>query len=135
MSTKARIPEKHQTLPADGMEQARPWHPFRVPGLCGMRGTTCILTILAVIICSITFYLTAELVEEEYGRTTGNMSSNDTDHRRIRRSTQTIMMPTRVIDGYFVTVMEGSDVKFSCNRYVKNCPYCGRPAQASKTEF
>ncbi len=100
-----------------------------------MRGTTCILTILAVIICSITFYLTAELVEEEYGRTTGNMSSNDTDHRRIRRSTQTIMMPTRGIDGYFVTVMEGSDVKFSCNPYVKNCPYCGRPAQASKTEF
>ncbi len=100
-----------------------------------MRGTTCILTILAVIICSISFHLTAELVQEEYGRTTANMSSNDTDHQRIRRSTPTIVMPTRRIDGYFVTVTEGSDVKFSCSPYVKNCPYCGRPAQASKTKF
>ncbi len=117
------------------MEQVRPWHPFRVPGLCGMRGTTCILTILAVIICSISFYLTAELVQEEYVRTTANMSSNDTDHGRIRRSTPTIVMSTHGIDGFFVTVTEGSDVKFSCNPYVKNCPYCGRPAQASKTVF
>ncbi len=77
----------------------------------------------------------AELVQEEYGRTTANMSSNDNDHRRKRRSTPTIVMPTRGIDGYFVTVTEGSDVKFSCNPYVKNCLYCGRPAQASKTEF
>lgn len=100
-----------------------------------MRGTTCILTILAVIICSISFYLTAELVKEEYGRTTASTSSNDTDHRHIRRSTPTIVIPTCRIDGYFVTVTEGSDVKFSCNPFVKNCPYCGRPAQASKTEF
>ncbi len=123
------------TLPTDGMEQARPWHPFRVPGLCGARGTICILMVLAVIICSISFYLTAELIQEEYGRQTVNISSNDTDHRRIRRSTLTIVLPTHGMDEDFVTVMEGSNVKFSCNPYIKNCPYCGRPAHAGKNDF
>ncbi|XP_016349627.1 uncharacterized protein LOC107694443 [Sinocyclocheilus anshuiensis] len=111
------------------MEQVKPSHPFRLHGLCGMRGTTCILTVLGTIICSITFYLTAELIQET-GRwvdLTVNFSSNGTDHRRIKRSTLTMVIPTKGMDENIVTVTEGSSVKFDCNPYVKNCPYCGKP--------
>lgn len=32
------------------MERSRPWHPFRHPGLCGLRGTMCSLFIITCII-------------------------------------------------------------------------------------
>ncbi len=49
-----------------------------------MRGTTCILTILAVIICSISFYLTAELVEEEYGRDLWRLTKSSVTHQLLK---------------------------------------------------
>ncbi len=33
------------------MERPRPWHPFRMPGMCGFLKTTCIMTLLSVTIC------------------------------------------------------------------------------------
>lgn len=110
------------------MEQARPWHPFRLQGLCGLRGTTFILAALTVIICSMAFYLTAELAWEATSTTPGeNATSNFTDHRRVKRSTLTLVVPTHGLDEDIVTVTEGSNVTFSCNPFIKNCPYCGRP--------
>ncbi|KAL7879861.1 hypothetical protein SRHO_G00021150 [Serrasalmus rhombeus] len=32
------------------------WHPFRLPGLCGLRGTMCMLWLVTVIIVTIIFY-------------------------------------------------------------------------------
>lgn len=110
------------------MEQARPWHPFRLQGLCGLRGTTFILATLTVIICSIASYLTTELVWEVTSNTTGgNTTSNRTDRQRVKRSTLTLVVPTHGLDEDIITVTEGSNVTFSCNPFLKNCPYCGRP--------
>ncbi|XP_058616612.1 uncharacterized protein LOC131530382 isoform X1 [Onychostoma macrolepis] len=122
------------------MEQPKAWHPFRVPGLCGMRGTICWLTAVAMIICSISFYLTAELVQETRGNDmpTATISLNETNYQpstRTKRSTLTIVVPMHGAREDFITVTEGSSVKFSCNPYMKNCQYCGRPARASKQDF
>lgn len=36
----------------------RPWHPFRHPGLCGIRGTLCVLFLIAmIVVISILFSL------------------------------------------------------------------------------
>ncbi|KAA0713131.1 Env protein HERV-H/p62 [Triplophysa tibetana] len=35
------------------IEPNRPWHPFRQPGMCGLRGTTIILTLIGIIITGI----------------------------------------------------------------------------------
>lgn len=43
---------------------SRPWHPFRRPGMCGIRGTTCVLVTIAVIIVSITLLREVEKVRQ-----------------------------------------------------------------------
>lgn len=43
------------------MERPRPWHPFRVPGMCGLYKTTCIMTVLSVTICLIILHFTTGL--------------------------------------------------------------------------
>lgn len=32
------------------MERQCPWHPFRLPGLCGLRGTSCVLMVVTLLI-------------------------------------------------------------------------------------
>ena len=39
------------------MERRRPWHPFRQPGFCGLRGTLCcLITITLLIVFPIIWY-------------------------------------------------------------------------------
>ncbi|ROL45193.1 hypothetical protein DPX16_1619 [Anabarilius grahami] len=115
------------------MERAKPWHPFRVPGMCGLRGSNCILTVLAVLICGVIMFLTAEIVKMTRVTVMGSNDNMDEDHRldqkntflrRIRRATATLLIPTRGLEESIITVEEGSSVQFDCNPFEKNCLGC-----------
>lgn len=41
----------------------RPWHPFRWQGMCGLRGTTCILMTITAIIVSVIFLKGVEKIK------------------------------------------------------------------------
>ncbi|KAK2867637.1 hypothetical protein Q8A67_025754 [Cirrhinus molitorella] len=124
-ATQARQTSAQKTLPVDEMEQVKPWHSFRLRGLCSLRSTTCIMT---SIICATVFYLAAELAQEVKSYTpVADITENDTDHQRVKRSTITLVTPTHGSEDDVITIMEGSSVRFNCNPFLRNCPYCGRP--------
>ncbi|KAK7146431.1 hypothetical protein R3I93_014008 [Phoxinus phoxinus] len=108
------------------MERTRPWHPFRVPGLCGLVKTTCIMTVLSVTICLLILHFTAGLKVLPTGDQTNRTATterNNTTRQRARRDTFEVE-PARGLEGSTVTVQDGSNVSFSCNPYQKNCPGC-----------
>lgn len=106
---------------------------------CGMRGTTCIMTVLAVIICATTLYLATELVQTARVVVTGTNASlnisfppddNNTVIRRIRRATVATVIPTHGLEENIITITEGSSVRFDCNPWEKHCPRCRKPDYA-----
>ncbi|KAK2896374.1 hypothetical protein Q8A67_010862 [Cirrhinus molitorella] len=100
------------------MERVRPWHPFRLRGLCGLK----------------------ELMQEAKNYTSVvNIAENEneTELLWIRRSTITLVTPVHGSAGEIITVTEGSSVKFNCNPFLRNCPYCAQPEYlgTSSTEY
>ncbi|XP_051234524.1 uncharacterized protein LOC127351239 [Dicentrarchus labrax] len=65
------------------MDRTRPWHPFRQPGLCGLRGTLCCLGLISVVIV-VTILLTIETHTPERHNTT--TSANHTNRTRTCRT-------------------------------------------------
>ena len=65
----------------------RPWHPFRLPGLCGLRGTTCVFLTLSLIVVIIVSSSTA-LYESYRGLKGGNQTNNSGLKRLTRALTQ-----------------------------------------------
>ncbi len=55
------------------MERPRPWHPFRVPGMCGLSKTICIMTLLSVTICLVILHFITGLKVLPTGDQTNNM--------------------------------------------------------------
>ncbi len=55
------------------MERPRPWHPFRVPGMCDLYKTICIMTLLSVTICLVILYFITGLKVLPTGDQTNNM--------------------------------------------------------------
>ncbi|KAL1270832.1 hypothetical protein QQF64_029848 [Cirrhinus molitorella] len=54
-------------------------------------------------------------------------NENETELLRIKRSTITLVTPVHGYEGEIITVTEGSSVRFNCNPFLKNCPYCAQP--------
>ncbi|XP_058472484.1 uncharacterized protein LOC131445815 [Solea solea] len=55
------------------MDRNRPWHPFRHPGLCGIRGTMCCFLFLTlIIVLPILFFLGPQLIPHSLDANTSN---------------------------------------------------------------
>ncbi|XP_073780150.1 uncharacterized protein [Danio rerio] len=128
------------------MDEKIRWHPFRVPGMCGLKKTTLWLMLLLLTLCYVIFLALAIEYRAEPDVGTGNftememtlLQANHYTRLRAKRALNvTIAVPVYNKEEKVVTVTEGTTVKFSCNPYLHNCPYCARPEYegTSKAEY
>lgn len=83
-------------------ENSKPWHPFRLPGMCGIRGTTCVLVTIAVIIVSVIFLREVEKVRQ-----------NDTNPQKRELSNSKGSLPHD--NPLILTLRQGRDESFLCD--------------------
>lgn len=69
----------------------QPWHPFRHPGLCGLRGTMCFLFVISlVIVVPISFLLDTQHAQTNTNTTTRSQPVNVTTSR-LRRNRRSVL--------------------------------------------
>lgn len=67
--------------------QGPPWHPFRHPGFCGLRGTVCFLLTLTVLIVIPLLWLEAQHASQNTKTPSSSNNGTNVAKLRPRRST------------------------------------------------
>ncbi|XP_026142039.1 uncharacterized protein LOC113117523 [Carassius auratus] len=83
-------------------KRPKPWHPFRLPGMCGLRGTTCVLLTLTIIIVSLIFLKEVEKVRQ-----------NDTGPQKRELAEARVSPPHT--NPLRITLRQGKDESFLCD--------------------